>query len=98
MTGLRTHLLAGRMRELDMEDLLSEPTDQTTPVVKTNKTQTPKLGLSLLQQGRIWLRSPSTGEMRGASQGLGLVLDDGEGMKESEQFWDWMLSRSRVIL
>lgn len=26
-----------------MEDLLSEPTDQTIPVVKTNKTQTPNV-------------------------------------------------------
>lgn len=32
------------MRESDMEDLLPEPTDQPTPVVKTNKTQTPKVG------------------------------------------------------
>lgn len=35
------------MRELDIEDLLSEPTDQPTPVVKTNKTQMPKVGAKL---------------------------------------------------
>lgn len=60
-----------------MEDLLSQTTDQTTPVAKTNKTQTPKVGAKLAVSG---VHPLGRWEMRGASRGLGLVLD-GEGRK-----------------